>query len=714
MGIFNEFNKKEKPVFTGLHFGFGSSAGISEVAQTDYIVGSGGVVQAGIASAVDGYTYHTFVSPGTFTWTGGSTDTIVEMLLVGGGGGGGDSRTGGGGGAGQVIQSINYAAPSSNGSSGITVTVGDGGGAVSAAPVDPGYGGDTIVSSPVGIITAKGGGWGGFSPGYEIGGTGGGSQGGSRSNSVMPLTFPGPSFGYPLGETYDYPNDGVAADYLGNNYANWSTPSVSPASPGQFGGSGGGGANGVGKVGGFNLSEVVTYPTWIPAAPEGFPSHGWAHPTNTTTWAMGGAGGDGLRLHTYRAENALPPSHPYYPTMSQLDGYYGGGGGGGHCSPYPNFSLDLQPGGKGGGACGTNEGDTTPVPGMNGTGGGGGGGGGASGGSAGGKGICIIRYKTNTTQITGGSVFTDGGNTFHIFTEPGIFEVPDSSPKVGSSFNALMVGGGGGGGSYNGGGGGAGRYRNYPGNTLAAGRMAVVIGQGGRGSVDFYRNPNTAANFNERGPWGAGGQATYIINGTAVGMPADSIIAGGGAHGGSNSYDRNGGAAPGTGATGGSGGGACDQGTGGTGTQSNGGSAPSAPASGGGGGGHAQNGSPTSGSNGGAGGNGTGTPWIPSSLPSLFGDPSGGVMYHAGGGGGGARPGASAGSGGIGGGGDGRVDHPDISSFQVMEGQYATGGGGGGGEGGPAVFGSAPTYAVYPRGQGGPGGPGVMIISYAT
>ena len=27
MGIFNEFNKKEKPVFTGLRFGFGSGGG---------------------------------------------------------------------------------------------------------------------------------------------------------------------------------------------------------------------------------------------------------------------------------------------------------------------------------------------------------------------------------------------------------------------------------------------------------------------------------------------------------------------------------------------------------------------------------------------------------------------------------------------------------------------------------------------------------------
>ena len=89
--------------------------------------------------------------------------------------------------------------------------------------VDPGYGGDTIVNSPVGIITAKGGGYGGFSPGYERWKKRRFS-GGARS-SGMPLTFPGPSFGHPLGNTYHYPSDGVGADYGGNNYAiccNWS------------------------------------------------------------------------------------------------------------------------------------------------------------------------------------------------------------------------------------------------------------------------------------------------------------------------------------------------------------------------------------------------------------------------------------------------------------------------------------------------------------
>ena len=33
MGIFNEFNKKEKPVFTGLKFGFGSGGGAADDAE---------------------------------------------------------------------------------------------------------------------------------------------------------------------------------------------------------------------------------------------------------------------------------------------------------------------------------------------------------------------------------------------------------------------------------------------------------------------------------------------------------------------------------------------------------------------------------------------------------------------------------------------------------------------------------------------------------
>ena len=52
MGIFNEFNKKEKPVFTGLKFGFGSGGG----------GGAGGFSASGGTKidAPDGFTYHFF------------------------------------------------------------------------------------------------------------------------------------------------------------------------------------------------------------------------------------------------------------------------------------------------------------------------------------------------------------------------------------------------------------------------------------------------------------------------------------------------------------------------------------------------------------------------------------------------------------------------------------------------------------------------------
>ena len=45
MGIFNEFNKKEKPVFTGFRFGFGGrgSASAADASEPD-VIASGGFV----------------------------------------------------------------------------------------------------------------------------------------------------------------------------------------------------------------------------------------------------------------------------------------------------------------------------------------------------------------------------------------------------------------------------------------------------------------------------------------------------------------------------------------------------------------------------------------------------------------------------------------------------------------------------------------------
>ena len=431
--------------------------------QTDFIEGSGGVVTAGISS--DGYKYHTFTSPGSFTWTGGNANSAIEFLIVGGGGAGGWGRLSGGGGAGQVLQSINYAIPSDEPST-ISITIGTGGNTTTYVPQTPGNGGNTTLSHPTGIVTALGGGAGGTdlnypnTPNFVVGiSTNVASHGGYRGNEpLLDGTFPSPvwpqyhGFGGASNNVYPYPTVGMTTS---NIAAHGSAPASLGVS--QVSGCGGGGAFGAGIQGGNNSGEFGTAPTAY-RLPNGMYAK-----ADTITSAHNGAGGDGLRLYTYRAANILPPSSPLYAGLSEIEGFYGGGGGGGHDSPYPTAENARNPGGRGGGASGACSNNTDTVPGMDGSGGGGGGGGqGPStptedgGASPGGDGICVIRYKENVSQVSGGSIFNDSSSTFHLFTESGMFDVPSSDPHIGSSFNVLVVGGGGGGGTYNGAVGGAG------------------------------------------------------------------------------------------------------------------------------------------------------------------------------------------------------------------------------------------------------------------
>jgi len=700
-------------------------------AQSDFITGSGGVVSAGISS--DGYKYHTFVSPGSFTWTGGNTQSAIEFLIVGGGGAGGWGRIAGGGGAGQVLQSINYAIPSSEPRT-ISITVGTGGDITTNTPQTPGNGNNTTVSHPTGIVTALGGGAGGTdlnypdSPNYVVGiSTNVASHGGYRGNEpLLDGTFPSPvwpqyhGFGGASNNVYPYASVGMSTS---NIAAHGSAPASLGVS--QCSGCGGGGAFGAGIQGGNNNGDYTSYPTQYQLP------NGMYAKADSVTSCHAGAGGDGLRLHTYRADNILPPSSPLYTALNQISGYYGGGGGGGHASPYPNNISDRNPGGRGGGASGAGHPNTPTVPGMNGTGGGGGGGGNGpstptqdGGASPGGDGICVIRYKEDVSQVSGGSIHTDSGNTFHLFTESGMFDVPATDPHIGDSFNVLVVGGGGGGGTYNGAGGGAGGRVTASG-TLAAGRMAVVVGNGGHHAIDFWNNrpQGTPGNNLIRGPRACNGEDSFLLNSDDVGLPAASYIAGGGGFGGCNSPDRDGGngnhhPAPYSG----SGGGASDGGTGGSGHTSGGG-APSTPNAGGGGGGSSSGGANTSSSNGGNGGAGDKTPWIPANLPSLFGQPGpSSGKWHCGGGGGGARPGANGGSGGgnpnandrYAGAGIGRGEHPDYGAYANKDAIFASGSGGAGGVGGPDVISGSPTYLTYANGIGGHGAPGVVVIQYTT
>ena len=82
-----------------------------------------------------------------------------------------------------------------------------------------------------------------------------------------------------------------------------------------------------------------------------------------------------------------------------------------------------------------------------------------------------------TFPVTGGTVSTAGGYTYHTFTSSGTL----ASPEVVSGVDILIVaGGGGGGGRYYAGGGGAGGMLEYT-NQTVSGNHSVVIGAGGAG-----------------------------------------------------------------------------------------------------------------------------------------------------------------------------------------------------------------------------------------
>lgn len=313
--------------------------------NTQTIVASGGTT----FEPGNGYRYHTFLNPGTFTVTsfGGDPARSIEFLVVAGGGAGGTSQ-GGGGGAGGIVNGTLAVSPVST----YTITVGNGGASNPGFRLNGSNGGDSKISHPgnANYVLAKGGGGGGCDnpavPGNP-GGSGGGSGGDSVGGTATQPTTPNP---------------------LGTNYgfAGGANPPVSPTN-----GNGGGGAGGVGQNG-FSGSNGLggvgaAFPAF--AYPLCFPSS--ISPTFTD-----------------------PASFSPSPTSS----HYGGGGAGGSRSPHGGPQL----GGQGGGGRGTpGPSPTTIYPGKDYL--GGGGGGGSSPGPSyansdagdGGKGVVIFRYPIN-------------------------------------------------------------------------------------------------------------------------------------------------------------------------------------------------------------------------------------------------------------------------------------------------------------------------------
>jgi Concanavalin A-like lectin/glucanases superfamily len=249
---------------------------------------------------INGYRIHIFTTVGTSTFTP-ATSGLVDVLVVAGGGGGGYDRAGGGGAGGLIYQSGYSVA-----SSGITVTVGDGG----AGRTSLGGNGTNGSNSVFGALTAIGGGGGGTYAAGSSGGSGGGGHGQSTYAGGASTSGQGFAGGY---------GSGLSAG----------------ANSGGGGGAGGSGANGgtttnaTGSGNGgpgspFDISGSIQYYAGGGGGSIAFDSY-----SGTSDGGKGGVGGGGNAGQT-RGANGSP-------------GTSGTGGGGGGGANIPQGS-----GGKGG------------------------------------------------------------------------------------------------------------------------------------------------------------------------------------------------------------------------------------------------------------------------------------------------------------------------------------------------------------------------------
>ena len=348
MGIFNEFNKKEKPVFTGLRFGFGS--GGTPVAPFS---ASGGT------KIVDGdNTYFVFTSDGNFVVENAGSVSAMEVLIVGGGGGGGGAYDGaaGAGGGGGIQHYTTY--PVSVGT--IPVVVGDGG----AKGPDQNTDGQNGADSSFDGFLGKGGGFGPrWNRGDNVpragnpGGSGGGGTGWERPGN---------------GGTATQPSQTLKSGGGGTNYGNpGGTGTPGPAAGGS-GSAGGGNPTAPGAFGSAqtfpNFPAPVLAPA-IPTSPVSTPRparQDWTEAVGTSGYF--GAGGSRSNLSGWDGTPSTPaPGGFGDPTYLQ----YGGGGRGG---------VSGKPGGN-------------AQPGVEFTGGGAAGNYNNSVGGEGGKGIVIVRVE---------------------------------------------------------------------------------------------------------------------------------------------------------------------------------------------------------------------------------------------------------------------------------------------------------------------------------
>ena len=302
--MFNNWHKKEKPVFTGVTrglggFGFGGGGG----AAAPNFQASGGTKQTQISTPEGTFTVHTFLSDGQFIIQSVDAQKQLDILMVGGGSPGNTNINttkgiiGGGGGGGGVVLIKNRAGLCQAATT-YSVTVGD--------PTDNPISTAGESSVAFGLTVGAGGAAGGQSVPGQAGGNFASGGGGGSNNTPNPPGIQGGAAGpvdfSPLqgsgGTTQSYGNAGGQG--AGANASN------------HFGGGGGG----AGGVGGAAQAQ----------APGGSP------------WGFGGTGGPGQPIN-----------------FDGTEYYYGAGGGG---SIYVDQTGSSQPqsgvgaGGRGGGGGG--------------------------------------------------------------------------------------------------------------------------------------------------------------------------------------------------------------------------------------------------------------------------------------------------------------------------------------------------------------------------
>lgn len=275
---------------------------------TNNIIATGGT----ISTPGDGYVYHTFTTPGTFTVTNGVGN--IEMVAIGAGGGGGGfdpAVPGGGGGGGGISYATFYFAPSSPA---LTVSVGGGGGGGATLVTNTGGGtagtngggtGGNAGASGASGAGGGGGGWSGiFNPSiyYAVGG---GGAGGGGSNEGPANNIPALGGGSPS-NTYS-PSSLTGAN--GSNFG--------PTDGGGYGGSGGGfnGSTGGGGVGGTTQSGGSNY----------------ANPSALSSILY--AGGDGSAPANPTAGSRAPGFLPANPSWTPVIPATAGNGGAGDTNP---------------------------------------------------------------------------------------------------------------------------------------------------------------------------------------------------------------------------------------------------------------------------------------------------------------------------------------------------------------------------------------------